>query len=400
MDTAELKTLLTNAHATTPSGKIVRVLSQRGALSGARIAGITGLAKSTVSTTLAELRKSGIIVDDAGSKSDAPASVGRPGNTVTLNPLAGTCVGVLLGVQHIQVVIADVSHAVLAEKLFYIDPDYSPARAAEVIKALIAEACDELGISQRTILGVGMALAAPVNPLDGRILRAGGIPTWTGVDIRAEFEPVLGARVFADNESNCSAIAEMMWGAAVGHEDFVFVTLDIGVGGAIVHRGHLLTGIAGAAGEFGHMSINPDGALCRCGNRGCLELYASFRQALVFAEQRFGRPMTTEDVIGLAFDGDEGCKRLLLDCAEAAGRGLGIVGSVLNPGFFVIGGALARAGDLFLTPLEASYNKHTLVKRTDVGNASQTKFVTSKFADNGACLGAVGVVLQHHARLA
>ena len=257
MDTAELKTLLTNAHATTPSGKIVRVLSQRGALSGARIAGITGLAKSTVSTTLAELRKSGIIVDDAGSKSDAPASVGRPGNTVTLNPLAGTCVGVLLGVQHIQVVIADVSHAVLAEKLFYIDPDYSPARAAEVIKALIAEACDELGISQRTILGVGMALAAPVNPLDGRILRAGGIPTWTGVDIRAEFEPVLGARVFADNESNCSAIAEMMWGAAVGHEDFVFVTLDIGVGGAIVHRGHLLTGIAGAAGEFGHMSINP-----------------------------------------------------------------------------------------------------------------------------------------------
>jgi hypothetical protein len=83
--------------------------------------------------------------------------------------------------------------------------------------------------------------------------------------------------------------------------------------------------------------------------------------------------------------------------AEAAGRGLGIVGSVLNPGLIVIGGALARAGGLFVAPLEASFNKHTLVKRTDVGTASQTRFVISKFADNDACLGAVGLVLQHHA---
>jgi len=297
MTKVELKAFLAESSSATPSAKIVRLLSEKGALSGARIAGMTGLAKSTVSTTLAELRKSGIVVDGIGRRPEV-ASVGRPATTVTLNPSAGTCVGILFGLSRIQMVIADVSHAILAERMLYIDPDYSPARAAEVIKVMIDDACDELGISTDTILGVGIALAAPVNPLDGRVLRAGGVPTWTGVEIRAAFEPILGHPVVADNESNCSAIAEMMWGSAIGYDDFVMFTIDVGIGGAIVNRGRVITGIAGAAGEFGHMSIDPDGPLCRCGNRGCLEIYASFRQPLVYASQRFGRAMTSMDVRG------------------------------------------------------------------------------------------------------
>ena len=399
MGKIELKAFLADPAASTPSAKIVRVLSEKGALSGARIAGITGLAKSTVSITLAELRKSGIIVEGL-APSDRIASVGRPSTTMMLNPRAGTCVGVLIGMQHIQVIIADVSHAILADKRVYLDPDFSPERAAEIANELISNSCDELGISEDTILGVGVALAAPINPLDGKVLRAGGIPTWTGVDIKAAFEPVLQHPVFADNESNCSAIAEMMWGAAVGHEDFVLFTIDVGVGGAIVNRGHVITGIAGAAGEFGHMSINPEGALCRCGNRGCLELYASFREPLLLAAKRFGRPMTSRDVVALALEGDVGCQRLITDSAEAAGRGLGIVGSVLNPGLVVVGGGLIRAGEMFLEPLEASYNKHTLVKRSDVAANARTRFVPSKFTENDACMGAVGLVLRHHGRRA
>lgn len=398
MNKIELKSLLEDRTLGTPTGRIVQTLSERGSLSAADIGRLTGLAKSTVSMTLSELRRSGVVVESHGPEVVRSGGAGRPATMLTLNPRAGTCVGVLFGLQHIQIVIADVSHAVLAEKRFYLEPDYSPAHAAAITNMLINDSCSWLGISTDTILGVGIALAAPINPLNGKVLRAGGIPTWTGVDIKAEFEPVLGHPVFADNESNCSAVAEMMWGAAVGHEDFVLFTVDEGVGGAIVHHGRVVTGIAGAAGEFGHMSINPDGALCRCGNRGCLELYASFRQALVYAAERYGRPMTTDQVIALALAGDEGCKRLVTDSAEAAGRGLGIVGSVLNPGLVVVGGSLVRAGELFLKPLEAAYNKHTLVKRSDVQAEAQTRFVPSKFSENDACLGAVGLVLLHGAR--
>ena len=190
----------------------------------------------------------------------------------------------------------------------------------------------------------------------------------------------------------------MMWGAARGHEDFLMFTIDVGVGGAIVNRGRVMQGIVGAAGEFGHMSLDPNGPLCRCGNRGCLEMSAGFRQPLAYASARFGRTLDCADVVALALGGDEGCKRLLVDSAEAAGRGLGIVGSVLNPGLIVVGGDLARAGDLFLEPLAASYDKHTLVKRADVEPAARTRIVASRFTDNVSCIGAAGLVLQAASR--
>ena len=394
---AKLKSLLSEEAVATPTGRVVRALSQHGTMSPREITASTGLAKSTVSTALTELRRAGMVVDSAAD-SIRSAGVGRPATAVSLNPEAGTCVGVLCGMFHIQMIVADVSHRVLADKTVQLEPDYTPQAAADVVKRLLKLAYAEHEISRDTLLGVGVAVAGPVNPHDGRVLRASGVPTWAGVDIKSLFEKALQRPVFADNESNCSAVAEMMWGSAQGHEDFVLFTLDLGVGGAIVHRGHVLTGIAGAAGEFGHMSINPDGPLCRCGNRGCLELYASFRDPLVHAGKRFGRDMTMDDVITLAKAGDVGCLRLIEDTADAAGRGLGIIGTAVNPGLVVVGGRMATAGDLLLAPLEASFNKHTLVKRNDVGEAYRTKFVVSRFPNNDACMGAVGLVLRHYGR--
>ena len=266
---SELKSLLTQSTAGTPSGRIVRVLSERGALSGTQIASILGLAKSTVSMTLAELRKAGMVVDGATPETGRSAGAGRPAMAVTLNPQAGTCVGLLLGLEHLQLIVADVSHAVLSDKIVAVEADYTPDYAVGVLNGLLKEAYADLGLSSDTILGVGIAVGGPINPTNGRIIRAGAIPTWEGIDIRGMFEQELERPIFADNASKCSAIAEMTWGAAVGIDDFVYVLLDLGIGGAIVNQGRILHGVAGAAGEFGHMTIDPKGELCRCGNRGC-----------------------------------------------------------------------------------------------------------------------------------
>jgi predicted NBD/HSP70 family sugar kinase len=391
MSDIELKSLLADRELGTPTGRIVRALSERGAMSAAQIARLSGMAKSTVSTTLRSLRESGLVVENqiAGS-----GKVGRPATILTLNPHAGTCVGVLIGLQHIQVILADVSHAVLADKTFALETDYSPELAVEVATRLVRESYAEQGLPMESLLGVGIAVAGPVNPVNGRMLRASGVPTWVGVDVPELFRPAFRRPVIADNESNCSAIAEMTWGAAIGHEDFVMFTVDVGVGGAIVAGGRVLRGIAGGAGEFGHMSIDPDGPLCRCGNRGCLELYASFETPLKHASNRFGRPMTVEQVIGLALEGDIGCRRLVEDTAEIAGRGLGIIGTAVNPGLIVVGGRLALAGDLFMRPLRASFDKHTLVKCTDVPSESRTELRAARFIANDACMGAVGLVLR------
>jgi predicted NBD/HSP70 family sugar kinase len=390
----DLRTLLADRGVGTPSGRIVRTLSERGSLSAAQLARLTGLAKSTVSTALVELKRSELVVETG---SEPASGAGRPAPTLTRNPRAGTCVGILIGQAEIQVIVADVSHTVLSDRTVYLEPDYPIEGATDLVRELVAEAYAGQWQTQQGLLGVGIAVGAPVNPHTTEVLR-GGLPNWTGVNLSERFGPMFDAPIFADNESNCSAIAEMTWGAAQGFEDFVVFTLDLGVGGAIVSGGKVLRGIAGGAGEFGHVVIDPDGPLCRCGNHGCLEIYASFISPLAEAEQHFGRSMRITDVVKLALDGDETCRALIRRAGEAGGRGLGLIGSAINPPLVVVSGRLATAGELLMAPLAESFERYALIKQTDVATEARTILRPSRFTDNGGCMGAVGLVLRHHGR--
>lgn len=395
MNKLELRSLLADRSVDTPTGRIVRVLSERGALSAAQISRLTGLAKSTVSTTLAELRRSEMVVEVG---TEPTSGAGRPGTALTLNPKAGKCIGILVGQTEIQVIVADVAHTVLSDRSVELKPDYTPAEAVEQVRALIeAEGAPWCG---RGLLGVGIAAGGPVNPISGHMLRAGGMPSWAGVDMRELFRGIFpDVPIFCDNESNCTAIAEMTWGAARGHEDFVVFTLDLGVGGAIVSGGKVLRGVGGGAGEFGHVVLDPTGPLCRCGNRGCVEVYASFRSPLAEAERHFEGPLRIAEVAQMAADGDPYCAALVRRAGEIGGHALGIIGSVLNPPLVVVSGRLALAGDILIEPLRQSFEAHTLIKREDVPDSTQTVIRASQFTDNGACLGAVGMVLRHHGQL-
>ena len=325
--------------------------------------------------------------------------MGRPATALTLNPQAGTCAGVHLGLNQIRIVVADVSHSVIFEQTMAMERDYSPERAAAVTKEAIHQAYAENGLPASGLLGVGISVSGPVSP-NGQVQRASIVPTWAGVNIQEVFGPVLDRPIFADNESNCAALAEMMWGAAVGYEDFILFKIDLGVGGAIVHGGRVMAGVAGGAGEFGHVTIEPNGDLCRCGNRGCLELYASFNRPLEQLARIHGRRLTMDDAILMAEQGDVGARRLIEDTAEVAGRGLGLIGTVLNPRLILIGGRMALAGDILLAPLIQSYEKHTLIKTRDVAEPLRTRISIGKFTENDALLGAVGLVLRDQGRLA
>ncbi len=396
MNKFELKSLLDDGAIGTPAGRIVRMLTERGAMSAAQLSRLTGLAKSTVSTAVAELRRTGMVLE-AGN--EPAGGVGRPAMALTLNPSAGTCIGILIGQTEIQLIVADVAHTVLSDKIVVLEDGYTPETATELIRQLVAQAYESQWQSRSGLLGVGVAMGGPVNPVNGKVLRAGGMPGWAGVDMKELLGPLFeGVPIFCDNESNCSAIAEMTWGAAQGFDDFVVYTLDLGVGGAIVSGGKVLRGIAGGAGEFGHVVIDPDGPLCRCGNRGCIEVYASFRNLLPAAEAHFGRPLRITDVVEMALSGDNYCRLLVEQAGEAGGHGLGLIGSVFNPPLVVVSGRLARTGDLLLDALARSYERYTLVKHNDVPDSARTIFRTSTFTD-GACLGAVGLVLRHHGRL-
>jgi predicted NBD/HSP70 family sugar kinase len=371
-------------------------MSERGAMSPAEIAVATGLARSTISTTLADLREARIVVERAPSSQ--ARVVGRPVSVFALNPRAGTCVGLHLGLRELRLMVADVAHTVLHKAEVELGLDYAPPSAVRAARQAIRDAYRRCGLPLRSLLGVGIAVAGPV-AADGSVQRASVVPTWAGVDVRQAFEPALQKPIFADNESNCGALAEMTWGAATDLADFVYFKIDMGLGGAIVVRRRVVTGVAGAGGEFGHISIDPRGGLCRCGNRGCLELTGSFRPVVELLSRRLRRSVTIDDVVERATSGDAECRDAISGIGEVAGRGLGIIGSILNPGVVVIGGRGLAAGPLLLEPLEASYERHTLLKRAQLSEAHRVRIMPAHFAEDGSLMGAVALVLRRYGGL-
>ncbi len=380
---------LANIGADTVSAQIVRALGQNGGMTAAQIARHTGLARSTISTAVAALRQSRVIRE---MERVALEGAGRPGTLLTLNPQAGTCVGVHLADAEIQFVVADMSHSFIVEKRFSVGLDYEPEKAL----AVVAQAFDDFykanGLSQQSLLGVGISVSGPVSR-NGVLQRGGILPKWAGSNIKTMFSSVFDASVLVDNESNCAALAELKWGAARGVSDFVMFKMDVGVGGAIVNNGAVITGVSGGAGEFGHVSINPEGELCRCGNRGCLELYASFTRPLAQLSRVHRRKMTMDDAIAFAESGDAGALRMIADVAEYGGRGLAMIGTMINPPVFIIGGRMALAGELLLTPMRQAFHRHTLIKPHD---GTPTEIRVGKFTENDSLLGAVALVLDNH----
>ena len=397
MRESHLKSLLNDSASGSPRSRIVRTLSERGMLPAIELARITGLARSTVSTALADLRKSRIVVE-VGTQDESARGVGRPATVLSLNPQAGTCVGFHLGLAEIKIVLADVAHSIIDERVIELGRDYLPEHVAAVAKRAVAQAYRENGLQLSGLLGVGVSVSGPVSP-DGQVQRGGILPNWVGVNVPALFGGMFDRAIHADNESNCAAIAEMMWGAAAGHKDFILFKIDLGVGGAIMIDGHVVTGAAGGAGEFGHVSIDPNGELCRCGNRGCLEITASFNRPLAQMAKIHNRPMTMDDVIVLADGGDLGARRLIEDTGEVAGRGLAQIGTILNPKLIIIGGRMALAGDILLVPLKKAFGKHTLIKHHDVAPRMRTEIRIGKFTENDALLGAVGLVLRGRGKI-
>lgn len=373
--------------------RVIQTLRQRGPTSGADISRILGLGRSTISRVVGSLRESNVVVDTVTTKS-SPLGRGRPGTLLSLNPVAGTCVGVLLGADWIRVSLADVSHAILESRTQQLQSGYSVSEGLAATKQLIADAYTHTGLSKERLLGVGVAIPGAVDRHTGILLKSNAVPRWEGTDAKAVFGAALSTPIYADNEANCTAIAEMTWGAARGEPDFLFLKLDIGVGGCVVMNHKVVRGVAGIAGHFGHMTYDINGPLCGCGNRGCLELYAGWEAVLAPARNRFGADVTYEKLAESARDGDIGCRNLIEGVATIVGRVLANISMALNPPLIILGGRQLVAADILVPAITDSFGRHFPLQQSGLPEKSRTRIVQGHFvSDQDATLGAIGLVL-------
>src|SRR5579864_892063 len=174
-----MQTDLIRSPGSEPRDRIVLALRQQGVLSRAEVARVTGLAKSTVSETVAELIESGLVVKTTTVRK--AARNGRPGAGITLNPQAGMYVGLDFGFRHVRGVVADVSHKILAMREVHVGRDYLPDVGFAAAQELVAVLLRESAVSADQVLGIGLAIPGPVDPTTSTVIGTSMIPTWAGL---------------------------------------------------------------------------------------------------------------------------------------------------------------------------------------------------------------------------
>jgi glucokinase len=210
----------------------------------------------------------------------------------------------------------------------------------------------------RSVEAVGLAAAGFVDSTRTRVLFAPHLP-WRGEDVLARLTAAWSMPVTMDNDANCTALAETVYGAAREASSTVLVTLGTGIGGAVVLGGELWRGAGGMAGEFGHQQVVPQGLPCQCGRSGCWEQYCSGNALprLTAAE----RPDLVDGpaVTAAAQEGDPVACAAFAQVGDWLGVGLAALISAFDPAMVVIGGGVSAVGDLLLDPARASMIRST-----------------------------------------
>src|SRR2546426_2531901 len=215
------------------------------------------------------------------------------------------------------------------------------------------------------VAGIGIGIPGLVNRKTNRIEIMPNVPALAQIDITTELSRETGLPVILDNDANAAAYGELHVGAARGRKEVFFVTLGTGIGAGLIINGRIYRGASGFAGEFGHMTIDPEGIECACGNIGCLETIASGPNIVRRTRERLyrdrtsslsrlaiprDREFTAEDIAHAAREGDEMAQVMLERTGMFLGIALAAVINLLNVEMVVMGGGVMEAGDLILKP--------------------------------------------------
>ncbi|OCA86389.1 ROK family glucokinase [Pradoshia sp. D12] len=253
------------------------------------------------------------------------------------------------------------------------------------------------------LVGVGMGAPGPVNFENGSIYVAVNIG-WRDFPLKELLEKELGIPAVVDNDANVASFGEFWKGAGKGTNDLVCITLGTGVGGGVITNKHLVHGISGAAGELGHITVQPEGgAPCNCGKTGCVETIASATGIVRLALEKIKEKpdsdlsivfnenglITSKDVVDCAIGGDQASQDVLDEVAKYLGLAAANVGNMINPDIIVIGGGVSKAGDIILKPIE-KYFKQFAFPRV----AESTEIKVASLGNDAGVIGAAGLIMQ------
>ncbi|AUJ23959.1 ROK family transcriptional regulator [Virgibacillus dokdonensis] len=359
-------------------------------ISRAQIAKETELTPPTVSSIVKELLEQGMVYE----QKKATSMGGRRPTMLYINKTAYYLVGVDAGPEKIKAIVADLGGRILGRISYVLNTPITEASFLDVMKQSINEVVRHANVKMEEVMGIGVAMHGVVEIATGRALYAPNLQL-TDIPIKEALEQEFRVTVKVENDARAMALGEAWFG---GHGDLgsmVTVNLGRGVGAGIVTDGKLFHGAKDIAGEIGHMTIDINGEICECGNRGCLQTFATGSAIAMRAERKLAErgevhsfKLTAESVFELAKSGNE----LYLDVLEETGFAIGIgltnVIHIVNPGKIVLGGGVMKSEEFLLPIIKKTVNNNALTE-----GAKNTEVKVTKLGKDATVLGAVALLL-------
>ena len=373
---------------------ILHAIRDAGSVSRIDISNSTGLSQSTVTGITAELLREGVVLERTSHKSGG----GRRPVPLSLNPQGAFTVGVHLSVTHVNVVLMDFQASILntySEKL--VPADLSVEKVIDTLVQAVQSCLWDADFSKNQVSGIGIAIPGLTNSREGHIHYLPNYD-WKDIKLAEIINKRMGVPVYVENSANTLVVFEQWFGVGRGSNNFLLVTTEQGIGMGMVVDGKIYRGNRGVAGEFGHTIVDRGGPICRCGEKGCLEAICGnngiLREADAAVKKKYWKreqkgPLTIEEVLDAAQNGNEKLVAIYRNVGEKLGIGLSNLHKLLDPEKIIISGKGILAGDLLFEPMKTTLNK-------DISflEGSPTRIHIQKWKPTNYARGAGALVLQ------
>lgn len=265
------------------------------------------------------------------------------------------------------------------------------------VAASIQKKMEEQNLDKEDVLGIGVGIPAPVT--EAGVVQATANLGWGYKEVKHELETLVGMTVKVGNDANVAALGEMWKGGGLGHKNMIMVTLGTGVGGGIISNGHMVVGGHGAGVEIGHICVNYDETeVCGCGNRGCLEQYASATGIVRLAKKRLAKNddatvLRNEEISAkTVFDAVKENDTVAIEIAKEFGKYLGFalanVAALTDPEVIVIGGGVSKAGRVLLDYITEAFKERVFFAN------EECQFELARLGNDAGIYGAAKLVIE------
>lgn len=312
-------------------------------------------------------------------------------------------VGVDLGGTNTKIGIVDSNGKILIKNTIKTNSSYGVEKTMMRIWEEAESLCKEGNIDRKNLLGIGIGIPGPV--MNGEVVRSfANFPWEDNINIKKIMEGISKVKTKIENDVNVIAMGEAKFGAGKGSKNSITVALGTGIGGGIIVNNNLITGIAGAGGEIGHMKIVENGKICGCGQRGCFEAYGSATAIIRESISRLSvnkenllykkidgklERLSAKDIFDCAKDGDKFSIAIIDYTSNYLAMGIGNLLNIINPEIIILSGGVALAGEILIDKINENLKKYAMpvtlndleIKQGILGNDAGIKGATSLFIE-------------------